>query len=292
MRISVVQMTPSPDLSRNLAEADRLLRACIAADSPQMVCLPECWPCIGADVEGVRAAAEPLPPRGATGPGGIVYEFLREVARRHGIHVHGGSISERDGDRLFNTTVVFGPDGAEIARYRKIHMADFTAPDGTRSGESDVYARGRETVVFDANGLGVGCAICYDLRFPELFYCLRRDGAELIVVPAVFLLQTGKDHWETLIRARAIETQCWIAAANTYGSYTSARGVNHTYGHSLICDPWGHVVAKVSDATGWASARVDRAMTERVRAQIPLMEHRKLIYEAPAAMPGITLTCS
>jgi deaminated glutathione amidase len=121
-------------------------------------------------------------------------------------------------------------------------------------------------------------AICYDVRFPELFLALRRAGGELILLPSAFTLQTGKDHWEVLIRARAIETQCWFAAAASWGRHLEGKTnePRFTYGHSLICDPWGHVVAKASDGIGWATARIDPAVTARVRSDMPVLEHRKL----------------
>jgi len=124
----------------------------------------------------------------------------------------------------------------------------------------------------------VGAAICYDLRFPELFAALRRAGAELIMLPSAFTLQTGKDHWEPLLRARAIETQCWFAAAATWGKHLEgSRGEpRFTYGHSLVCDPWGQVVAQVSDGTGWATARIEPAITARVRRDMPVETHRRL----------------
>jgi nitrilase len=133
-------------------------------------------------------------------------------------------------------------------------------------------------VTCEANGTKLGLAICYDVRFPELFLALRRAGADLIFLPSAFTVQTGKDHWETLIRARAIETQCWFAAAATCGRHAAGDGSPlYTYGHSLVCDPWGHVVAKVSDGTGWATARIDPAVTARVRRDMPVLEHRKLV---------------
>jgi predicted amidohydrolase len=224
MRISVIQMTPTPDLQRNVDQARALLTACIREDRPDMVCLPECWTCIGADAATTRASAEALPTPGSGGRGGTAYEFLRGIAREHGIAVHGGSIGELDDGRLFNTTVAFDREGRETARYRKIHMADFTGPDGTRYGESDLYGAGDRTVVFDAGELKAGCAICYDLRFPELFHALRRDGAELIVLPAVFTLHTGKDHWETLLRARATRSSATRGATSSPRPRTAPAG--------------------------------------------------------------------
>ena len=283
MRVSVVQMNPGADKGENIAQARRLLDEAIAADRPDLVSLPEVWTCLGGTREGKFAQAEDLPARGSNAPGGPAYEFLREVARGASIFVHGGSIQERGGqerggDKLFNTTVVFDPDGKEIARYRKLHLFDITTPDGTGFRESNTYGSGDEIVTFRAGDLTVGAAICYDLRFPELFARLRGKGAELIMLPSAFTLQTGKDHWEPLLRARAIETQCWFAAAATWGRHLdgSRQEPRFTYGHSLIADPWGQVLAQVSDGTGWATARIDPALTARVRRDMPVETHRKL----------------
>ncbi|MCS6853130.1 MAG: carbon-nitrogen hydrolase family protein [Elioraea sp.] len=276
MRVSVVQMNPSADKAANLAAAERLVSAAVAEDRPDLVVLPEMWTCLGGDGDTKRAAAERLPdPPGATS-GGEAYRLLRDLARRHRIVLHGGSMAEDGGERLYNTTVVFGPDGEERARYRKIHLFDIVAPDGTGYRESATFGRGSGIVTYRAGDTTVGCTICYDLRFPELYLALRRAGAELIVVPAAFTLQTGKDHWEVLLRARAIETQCWIAAAATWGRHQERNETRFTYGHSLIADPWGHVVAKASDGEGWATARLDHRLTARVRRDMPLMDHRVL----------------
>ncbi len=277
MRISVLQMSPTHDKQANIAQASALTEAAVKADRPDIIGLPEVWTCLGGKRVDKIEQAEFLPRQGSNEGGGPAYEFLRATARAHKLHVHGGSLLEREGDRLFNTTVVFAPDGAELARYRKIHLFDITAPDGAGYRESATFGAGEWVVTYDAGGVRVGCAICYDVRFPELFLALRRRGAELIFLPAAFTLQTGKDHWETLIRARAIETQCWFAAPATWGRHTDGAGEpRFTYGHSLICDPWGHVVAKVSDGIGWATARLDQALTKKVRADMPVIEHRKL----------------
>jgi len=274
MRVTVVQMNQGDDKAANIAQAQRLIDAAVAADRPDLVSLPETWTNLGGDRGARHAAAEALPSVGAGAPGGEAYEFMRATARSHRIHLHGGSIIEDGGDRLFNTTVVFDPEGHEVARYRKIHLFDIVAPDGTGYRESATYGSGSEIVTFQVNGMTIGCTICYDLRFPELFLALRRQGAELILVPSNFTLQTGKDHWEVLLRARAIETQCWTAAAASWGQYVDRGQQRFVYGHSLVCDPWGHVVAKVSDGLGWATARVDPELTRRVRRDMPVIEHR------------------
>ncbi len=276
MRVSVIQMSPSQDKGENIRAAGRLIEAAIASDRPELVSLPEVWTCLGGTRETKFAQAEALAAPGAELEG-AAYRFLRETARRHGLYLHGGSIVERDGDRLFNTTVMFDPAGNEIARYRKIHLFDIVTPDGAAYRESATFGAGEAVVTCRAGAFTLGLAICYDLRFPELFLSLRRAGADIILLPANFTLQTGKDHWETLLRARAIETQCWIAASASWGRHFDARGeARFTYGHSLVCDPWGHVVARASDGVGWASARIDGDLTRRVRQDMPVLEHRKL----------------
>ena len=276
MRISVIQMNPGADKAANVAQAEALIGAALDADRPDFVALPEMWTCLGGDRAQKFREAETLPPAGSNLPGGPAYEALRAIARSRRVIVHGGSLAELDGERLFNTTIVFGRDGAELARYRKIHLFDIVTPEGRRIGESRAFGAGREVVTYRVGGLTVGCAICYDLRFAELFLALRRAGAELIMLPSAFTLQTGKDHWESLIRARAIETQCWLAAPATWGRHEDRGEPRFTYGHSLICDPWGLVVAQASDGIGWSSARLDPARTARVRADMPVLDHRKL----------------
>ena len=278
MRVSVVQMNAGHEKAKNIEQAKSLIESAIASDRPDVVSLPEMWSCLGGNRAQKFAEAEDLPPPGSNRTGGPAYEFLRGIARENRIHVHGGSIAERAGEKLFNTSLVFDPNGSEIGRYRKIHLFDIVTPDGTGYRESNVYGSGDEIVTCAANGTKLGLAICYDVRFPELFLALRRAGADLIFLPSAFTVQTGKDHWETLIRARAIETQCWFAAAATCGRHSAGDGSPlYTYGHSLVCDPWGHVVAKVSDGTGWATARIDPAITAKVRRDMPVLEHRKLV---------------
>ena len=280
MRVSVVQMNPGSEKAANIAQASQLIDRAIDADGPDLVSLPEMWTCLGGDRTAKRIEAEALPPYGSNESGGTAYEFLRHIARERKIFVHGGSIGERDsedtGASLFNTTVVFDSEGSEIARYRKIHLFDITAPDGQGYRESASYGSGDRIATFQVGKLRVGCAICYDLRFPELFMALRQAGAELIFLPSAFTVATGRDHWEVLIRARAIETQCWIAAAATWGQHRDGAGhARFTYGHSMICDPWGQVVATVSDGSGWTTARIEPAFVDRVRRDMPVHEHRR-----------------
>jgi deaminated glutathione amidase len=277
MRISVLQMSPGADKARNIDQARALIEAAVCADRPEMVALPETWAHLGGDRAGKFADAEVLPPRGSNETGGAAYEFLRQAARANRIYVHGGSIAESGGARLFNTNLVFDPDGREIARYRKIHLFDIVTPDGQGYRESSTYGAGDEIVTVQAAGVKLGLAICYDLRFAEMFLALRRAGAELIMLPAAFTLQTGKDHWEVLIRARAIETQCFVAAPACTGRHTDGSGeARFTYGHSLVADPWGHVIARASDGVGFATARIDTDLLARVRRDMPILDHHVL----------------
>ncbi len=274
MRVTLLQMNPGADKQANIDQATRLLDEA-AADTPDLVSLPEMWTCLGGDFAAKRAMAEPLPEPGGTG--GPAYEFLRHAARSRRMTVHGGSLCESGGGTLFNTTVVFGRDGAELGRYRKIHLFDITTPDGTGYRESASYGAGDQVVTVEAGGMRLGLAICYDLRFAELFLALRRAGADLLMLPSAFTVPTGRDHWEALIRARAIENQCWVAAAATWGQHRDGGGgARHTFGHSMIVDPWGSVVAMAADGVGVVSARIDPARTARVRRDMPVLEHRRL----------------
>jgi nitrilase len=281
MRASVIQIEAGADKRANIAAAASLIEASVSADRPDLVSLPEMWSCLGGDRATKLAAGETLPPPGAPETEHAAprpaYDFLRDTARRHGVTVHGGSIGERVGDRLFNTSLIFAPDGREIARYRKIHLFDVTTPNGQGYRESAMFGAGDAVVTCEAAGVTCGLAICYDLRFPELFLALRRAGSVLIFLPAAFTAETGRDHWEVLLRARAIETQCWIVAAATTGLHADARGqARETYGHAMIVSPWGHVVGQLDSAPGHLTADIDQAVTARVRAAMPVLEHRRL----------------
>jgi nitrilase len=269
MRVTVIQMNSRDDKAANLERARALLEAAIARERPDLVALPETFAMIGGSREARLAAAE-------TFPEGEAYAMLRATARRYGVFVHGGSLLERTDEGIFNTTVVFDRDGREIARYRKIHLFDVVTPDGRAYRESDFFARGREIVTMDADGIRVGLSICYDLRFGELYRRLAAAGAELLMVPAAFTLQTGKDHWEVLVRARAIETQCYVAAPAQYGPYPAGGDQRWNYGHAMIVGPWGHVLAQVQDGEGFATAELDRDYLRRVRRDLPVADHRVL----------------
>jgi nitrilase len=269
MKVALIQMNSGSDKAANIASAKALIEQAVREEKPDWVCLPEVFDFMGGSRAEKQAVAEEL-------PGGPAWTMLRDVARTHGIFVHGGSILERipGEDRVGNTTVVFDREGEELARYRKIHMFDITAPDGQQYNESAAMKPGDAVVTYDVEGVTVGCSICYDLRFPDLFQALADKGAQVIALPAAFTLQTGKDHWEVLLRARAIETETYMCAAGQTGMHMQGNEARATYGHSLVVDPWGHVVARASDGVGYAAARVDPARVAKVRAMIPVAQHK------------------
>src|SRR2546421_4693826 len=231
MRAAAVQLNSQEDKQRNLDVAQRLVSEA-AKDGADLVCLPEKWNLLG-DSAALVAGAEPLD--------GPTLNAARGWARDLGIHLVAGSIAERvEGhDRLFNTSVLIGPGGDDLATYRKIHMFDVEVG-GVRYRESDSEEGGEEIVSVEIGDLQLGLTVCYDLRFPELYRILAVRGARLITVPSAFTAVTGRDHWEVLLRARAIENQAFIVAANQFGA---APPHYESYGRSAIVDPWGVVLA-------------------------------------------------
>jgi nitrilase len=272
MKVSLVQMNSIADKAANIAQAKGLIERAVAEEAPDWILLPEQFDWAGG-VKGDKARnAETL-------PGGPAYAMAQEMARRNGVFIHAGSIMEKiDGDdRIHNTTVVFNRQGEEIARYRKIHLFDVTTQDGASYRESATVKAGDLVVTYDCEGVKVGCTICYDLRFPGLFQALAEQGAQVIALPAAFTQQTGKDHWEVLLRARAIETESYVCASAQTGTFTANNETRATYGHSLVADPWGLVVARASDGVGLVSTRLDMARVERTRAMIPVAAHKRRI---------------
>ena len=272
MRAAAVQLSSTPDRDRNLEAADRLVRAAASAGA-ELVVLPEKWPVLGTP-EQTAAGAEPLD--------GAALSWARGVARELGIDLVAGSIAERveGAERGANTSVHVGPDGEDRATYRKIHMFDVEVG-GRAYRESEHEAPGDEPVTSAlANGEGLGLTICYDLRFPELFRILAIRGATVITVPAAFTETTTRDHWEVLLRARAIEDQCFVVAANQVGE--PAPGIR-TGGRSTIVDPWGIVLATAPDAETFIVADLDFERLRGIRTKLPSLANRQAAaYRWPA----------
>jgi deaminated glutathione amidase len=269
MKVSLVQMNSISDKAANIAAAKALIERAVAEEAPDWVLLPEQFDWAGGSRADKITNSEAM-------PGGPAYSMAQDLARRHKIFIHAGSIMERivNEDRIHNTSVVFNRQGEEIARYRKIHLFDVVTPDGVAYRESASVKPGDTVTTYDCEGVTVGCSICYDLRFPDLFQALAEKGAQIIAMPAAFTMQTGKDHWETLLRARAIETQTYVCASAQTGSFTTGNEQRQTYGHSLVADPWGHVIAMASDGVGLVSTRIDPALVAKVRQMIPVASHK------------------
>ena len=261
MRVAAVQLNSNADKDRNLATAERLVRAAAEAGA-SLVALPEKWNLL-ASGEELRAGAEPL-----DGPS---LSAARDWARELGIHLLAGSVSERTEGKAFNTSVLIGPDGEDLAVYRKIHMFDVEAG-GVSYRESEHEQPGAELVTAPVGELTVGMTVCYDLRFPELYRILALREAKLIAVPSAFTAATGRDHWEVLLRARAIEDQVFVLAPNQVGT---APPHYDSFGHSAIVDPWGTVLAIAPDEECFLAADLDLGAQQRTREQLPSLANRR-----------------
>ncbi len=264
VRIAAIQMVSGPDVDANLAVAAELIAEAAAAGA-QLVALPEYFSLISADEEAkVRLREVP-----GVGP---QQRFLAEAARRHGLWLVGGTIplQAEAADRVRNASLVFDPDGRQVARYDKIHLFSFQRGD-ERYDEAATIEAGSEPVCFDSPVGRTALSICYDLRFPELFRALGDVG--LIVLPAAFTFTTGRAHWEVLLRARAIENQCYLMAPAQGGRHPQGRV---TWGHTMIIDPWGEVLACRDEGPGVVLAEFDPACLAGVRASLPALSHRRL----------------
>ena len=262
LRVAAVQMCSTPRIEENLAAAARLI-ASAAAQGAELVALPEYFPVMGHKDDALVGEAN------GCGP---IQDFLAETARRHGLWLVGGSLSlsASTHGKVRNSCLVFNPQGERVARYDKIHLFSF-AKNGERYEESAYIEAGERPAVFETPFGRIGLAICYDLRFPELF---RRFGAvDLLVLPAAFTEQTGRAHWEILLRARAIENQCYVLASAQGGLHENGR---ETHGNSLLIDPWGKILARLDKAEGVAAGEIDPARIHEVRGSLPALEHRVL----------------
>jgi predicted amidohydrolase len=263
MRAAAVQLNSTTDKGRNLAAAAKLVEEAAAAGA-ELIALPEKWNLLG---EGDRLRA------GAEGLDGESLGAVREWASRLRVWILAGSIAEAapGEDRVFNTSVLVDRDGETAAVYRKIHLFDVDVG-GVVYRESEHEQPGEEIVVADAGGVEIGMTVCYDLRFPELYRILAVRGARLVTVPSAFTFHTGRDHWEVLLRARAIENQVFVLAPNQFGEVPPRYS---SYGHSMIVDPWGVVLAQAPDEECFIAADLDLAKQETVRAELPSLANRR-----------------
>ena len=268
MKIAALQMVSTPDVERNL-EAARQLVAQAARSGARLVVLPEYFCLMGRSDRDKLAVAEVA----GTGP---IQQMLSDAAREHRVWLVGGTLPLRcgDPDRVLNSNCVFGPDGSLAARYDKIHL--FRYDNGReRYDEGVAIQAGSEPVAFAADNLRVGLSVCYDLRFPELYRALMHPPCDLLCVPSAFTQTTGAAHWELLLRARAVENQCYVIAAAQGGLHENGR---RTFGHSMVVDPWGVVVGVLPEGEGVVLAELDPVRLASVRTQLPALEHRRGLF--------------
>jgi predicted amidohydrolase len=261
VRAAVLQLNSTEDKARNLEAAERLVREAAAAGA-ELVALPEKWNLLGSG-EALAEGAEPLDGPCLTAAAGW--------ARELGIHLLAGSVSERGEDKPWNTSVLIGPDGSRLGVYRKLHMFDVDV-DGVEYRESEHERPGSEIVAAEAGELRLGLTVCYDLRFPELYRILALRGCQAIAAPSAFTAATGRDHWEVLLRARAIENQLFLLAPNQCGK---APPRYESFGRSAIVDPWGRMLAVAADGEGFVTAEIDLGEERRVRASLPSLANRR-----------------
>lgn len=269
MKVAALQLCSQENVADNLRDAGAIVREAVAAGA-QLLLLPEGFAYLGGE-EGKAAIAETL------GAPGLIQEQVALWCREYEVSIIAGGLPEKSPDpaRPYNTSVAYDERGAIIASYRKIHLFDVELSDGTSLKESAATHPGTTPVVTTVCGVPTGLSICYDLRFPELFRWMTEHGAQLVTVPAAFTRTTGTAHWHVLLRARAIENQCWVAAAAQQGTHPKGR---QTFGHALIVDPWGEIVAERAEpGLGFALAEIDLGKIASVRAQMPLRDHRVLV---------------
>ncbi len=262
--VAAIQMISAPEVAGNLATASRLVRQA-AAGGAQLVLLPEYWAIMGRHDSDKVAVAEPL----GKGP---IQDCMAGLARELGIWLIGGTLplASDDPERVINTTLVYNPQGEQVSRYDKIHLFGFS--NGTESyDEARTIVPGTAPGVFEAPFGKVGMSVCYDLRFPELYRAM--GPLALIVVPAAFTYTTGQAHWEILLRARAIENQCYVLAAAQGGEHPNGR---RTWGHSMLIDPWGKVLDVLAEGEGVVQGQLDLAYTDSIRASLPALRHRTM----------------
>jgi predicted amidohydrolase len=271
MLAGVVQMTSGGDLQANLRRAGELV-AEAAARGARLAVLPENFALLADHETAKLAVAEPV---SSAGPHGAIVGAMREVARKHSIALVLGGMPEKTprDTHVHNTAVYLDAAGEVHGIYRKIHLFDVAIPDGATYRESGSVTAGTEPVAVETPWGGLGLTVCYDVRFPELYRSLAQKNVRMIAVPAAFTLHTGRDHWHVLLRARAIENLAFVLAAAQYGRHNAKRV---TYGHSMIVNPWGQVLAEVGDHEGVAVAELDFDYQDRVRQELPSLQHRRL----------------
>lgn len=262
---AAVQMTSKPDVNSNLQRAEEWIELAVRQGC-ELIALPENFAFMGTEQERMEHAAAIAEQ---------VEVFLQKMAQRFQVYLLGGGYPvPAEGDRMYNTATLVSPDGEILVKYQKIHLFDVNLPDGNTYRESNVIVSGSQTQSVLIPNLGtLGLSICYDVRFPELYRMLAAQGAEVLLIPAAFTAYTGKDHWQVLLQARAIENTCYVIAPAQVGTHYHRR---QCHGHALIVDPWGGILADAGDKPGLAIAEINPVRLQQVRSQMPSLQHRRL----------------
>lgn len=266
---AALQMVSSDQLQDNLEQAEQLINEAVKQEA-RFITLPENFPLMGkVDTDRLNLAES----HGA----GPIQSFLSEHAKQHGIWLLGGTIPLKTDrpDRIFAASLLYAPSGEEIAHYNKVHLFDVLVDEGKQEAyqESATFAAGSDIVVANTDIGNIGLSVCYDLRFPEIYRAMHRDQVQIISAPSAFTATTGEAHWETLLRSRAIENLCYVVASNQGGVHANGR---KTWGHSMIVDPWGHVLDCYTHGPGMAIAGIDLDKQARLRQMFPALQHRRL----------------
>lgn len=264
---AAIQMTSLPDIEKNLIQAEELIELAVRQGA-ELVTLPENFSFLGSETDKIAQAAA------------IAHKsekFLKTMAQRFQITILGGGFPVPvDSDKVYNTALLIGPSGEELACYQKVHLFDVNLPDGNTYRESSTVMAGTQLPqVYASAELGtLGLSVCYDVRFPELYRHLAYKGADILFVPAAFTAYTGKDHWQVLLQARAIENTCYVIAPAQTGKHYALR---HSHGHAMIIDPWGVILADAGEQSGVAIAEINPVRLEQVRRQMPSLQHRVFV---------------
>ena len=260
LSVSIIQMLVEKNKKNNLKKAKKLIEKSLK-DKPDIIILPEMFNC-PYDISYFSDFSEKEE--------GETWTFLSQIAKKNDTYIIGGSIPEKHNHKIYNTSYIFDKQGKQIGKYRKTHLFDIDVENGQYFCESDVLSPGNYTEIVSIEGIDVGILICYDIRFPEISRKLAINGAKLIVVPAAFNMTTGPLHWELLFRARALDNQIFLIAVSQARNYSS----NYiSYGNSLICDPWGKVIQRLSEKEGILSCKINLSEINKVRNQIPVLKH-------------------
>ncbi|MFW6264271.1 MAG: carbon-nitrogen hydrolase family protein [Cyanobacteriota bacterium] len=264
---AAIQMTSQPDLEKNLVEAEELIELAVRRGA-ELITLPENFSFLGKEEEKI-AQAEAIATK--------TEKFLKKMAQRFQVTILGGGFPVPvDRTKVYNTALLIDPNGTELARYQKVHLFDVNLPDGNTYCESSTVMAGKELPpVYDSPEFGrLGLSVCYDVRFPELYRHLALKNADVLFIPAAFTAYTGKDHWQVLLQARAIENTCYVIAPAQTGCHYEMR---HTHGHAMIIDPWGMIMDDAGDQPGVAIAEIDPIRLQQVRRQMPSLQHRVFV---------------